>query len=148
VQGELQISAREAETYTYRHDDNGFTWEQVNAPAHGPGFDVIKERFRSLNWPWQSPDLAPTEIVCSILKRALIGWRFNSQRVFFDAIEIAWWEIDQRALDHLVSSFRARCKVCLKLGGANLNGHWMEVHLLHHANDPATIPPEPDSVDE
>jgi hypothetical protein len=114
------------------HGMRSFVWQQDNAPAHGPPKEVIAERFLCLDWPPHSPDLSPIEMVWAIIKRMLAGRWFAGPDQLYEAIEQAWRSIDQSVIDTLLSSFKPRCQICVKYNGACLNGHWGEVHALHH----------------
>jgi hypothetical protein len=64
-----------------------FYWQQDNAPAQGPGREVIAERFQTIPRLPQSPDFCPIEMVSSIIKRRFKGRRFQNQTELFAAIE-------------------------------------------------------------
>jgi hypothetical protein len=116
--------------------EDGCIWQQDNAQAHGPGLEVIMKRFRCLKWPPHNPDLSPIEMIWSLIKRALKGRVFYSPQELHDATIAAWQQIDQRTIDNLVGSFKAKCRICVKYGGACVNGDWREVHHEHHEADP------------
>jgi hypothetical protein len=78
----------------------------------------------------------------AIIKRKLRGLRFPSETELFGAVSTAWDETPQATIDCLLSSFRARLKVCVTHQCFSLNGHWREVHALHPANDPSRIEAE------
>jgi hypothetical protein len=142
-----------AEAHIFYHliqvfGERGFIWQQDNAPAHGPGLREIMTRYLTLRWPPHSPDLSPIEMIWSVIKRKLRGRKFGCIEELFAATVTAWREIDQSVMNNLVGSFKARCRVCVKYGGACLNGHWAEVHAEHHRADPTNVPAEPDSVEE
>jgi hypothetical protein len=127
---------------------DGFIWQQDNAPAHGPAWDVIRHQFEILVWPPHSPDLSPIEMLWAIIKRTLRGRRFASADELFNETVKAWDEIPQSVIDNLCSSFAARCSVCIDIGGKALNGHWRAVHKVHHEMHPEHVPVEPTSVDD
>jgi hypothetical protein len=72
----------------------------------------------------------------AIVKRKLKGRRFADGDELFAAMSQAWGETSQEEIDHLCSSFNARCQVCIKHQGQSLNRHWHEVHAIHHAPGP------------
>jgi hypothetical protein len=76
------------------------------------------------------------------------GRRFRDADELFEAAAREWREIPQEDIDTLLSSFPGRCQICFNYEGVSLTGHWREVHKLHHAANPATVPAEPDHVDE
>jgi hypothetical protein len=91
-------------------------------------------------WPVHSPDLSSIEMVWSIIKRNLRGRRFANADGLFIAVEQALARIPHPEIDDLVSSFPARCQVCVNWNVAALNGHWNEVHMLRHQSDPENAP--------
>jgi hypothetical protein len=146
--GQLLRDAAIFPSLTQVFGERGFIWQQDNAPAHGPVLREIMKHYLWLKWPAHSPDLSPMEMIWSIIKRKLRGMRFNTIQELFDAAVAAWRGIGQDVIDNLLGSFRARCVVCLRHGGACLNGHWGEVHAEHHKNDPKRVPSTPDFVEE
>jgi transposase len=116
-----------------RFGPRGFIWQQDNAPPHRPIRLEIGRRFQILDWPPYSPDLSPIEHMWAIIKKKLTGRRFSNPNELFASTVQAWREIPQEQIDRLCSSFKARCQVCLNHRGQSLNGHWSEVHRLHHS---------------
>jgi hypothetical protein len=125
-----------------------FWWQQDNAPAHRPSLRQLLRSYLVVNWPARSPDLSPIEMMWAIVKRRLRGRRFRNADELFAAIKAEWEAIPQATIDNLCSSFKARCQVCKNLGGECLNGHWKEVHRLHHSVDPDNTPEEVEFLDE
>jgi transposase len=82
--------------------------------------------------PEHSQDLSPIEMIWTIIKCRLKGRRFNNEIELFTAIQAEWDLLVQRTIDNLLSSFRARCQICVAHNGESLKGHWREVHALHH----------------
>jgi hypothetical protein len=124
-----------------RFGPKGFIWQQDNAPPHQPCHKVIEERgFFILDWPPHSPDLSPIEMIWSLLKRRLKGRIFKNIEEMFQEIKLEWNSIPQNVIDSLVSSFKARCLVCINHLGGSLNGHWKEVHALHCSFAPLSVP--------
>jgi hypothetical protein len=80
----------------------GFHWQQENAPAHGPGGEVIREWFNMVNWPPDRQDLSPIEMIWSIIKRKLKGKRYKCDYDLFAVIEEVWYEIPQNEIEQLV----------------------------------------------
>jgi hypothetical protein len=78
----------------------------------------------------------------------LKGRRFQNADELFLAVQEAWDTIPEIEIDKLVGTFRARCQVCVELGGARLNGHWRRVHEIHHVNDPSSVPRRPTFIEE
>jgi hypothetical protein len=71
-------------------------------------------------------------MVWSIIKGQLKEQRFPDADALFSAIVQAWDSIPQEVADNLCGSFPARCKVCVRIGGASFNEYWGVVHELHH----------------
>jgi hypothetical protein len=128
------------------HD--GFYWQQDNAPAHGPAKDhIVAQRLHVMKWPPHSPDLNPIEMVWAIIKRKLRGREFKDEEELFQAAHEEWKKIPGHVIRNLVGSVLARCKVCVAHDGHCLNGHWSEVHRVHHLLDPDNVPLNPTEVD-
>jgi hypothetical protein len=108
---------------------------------------VIRNHFNILSWPAHSAGLSPIELIWAIIKRRLKGRRFNDEIGVFTATQTEWDLLDQRTIDNLLSSFRARCQVCVAHNGESLNGHWRDGHALHHGAAPPEIPAEPDGIE-
>jgi hypothetical protein len=104
---------------------DGVWWQQDDAPVHGPGSDVIRQRFRTLDWPSHSPDLS----------RRRRAEHSKTRMSYSRAISVGRNEIGEDVIDNLFGSFRARCQVCVELERACFNGHWRRVHEVHHADD-------------
>jgi hypothetical protein len=120
------------ETLTARFGQQGFWWQQDNAPPHQPVKREIGQIYKVLNWPPYSPDLSPIEQMWAIIKRRLKGRRFANGDELFDALSREWADIYPEAINNLCSSFKSRCEVCAKHEGASLNGYWPEVRCAHH----------------
>jgi hypothetical protein len=119
-----------------------FWLQQDNTSAYPACADVIRANFHILNWPPHSPGLFPIELVWALIKRKLKILRFANADPFFTAIFQVWDEILQDMIDNLCGSFPARCQVCVELSGSSLNGHWREVHRVHHEPDRENVPSE------
>jgi hypothetical protein len=115
-----------------RFGQDGFWWQQDNAPPHQPVQKELARMYKVLKWPPYSPDLSPIEQLWALIKRKLTGRRFTNAHELFEAMAQAWEEISQEQIDSLCSSFQARCVVCARHNGDSLNGHWTEVHQVHH----------------
>jgi hypothetical protein len=86
-------------------------------------------------------------MIWAIIKRRPKGRRFNNETELFTGIQAEWDLLDQRTIDNLLSSFRARCQVCVAHNGESPNGHWCNVHAFHHGAGPLEIPAEPDGIE-
>jgi hypothetical protein len=107
-----------------------------NAKCHTA--KAAKEEFNNkqvpllLMWPSRSPDLNPIEQLWSKLKDMLPLENITTQAELDNAIRAAWDSIDLETINNFIGSFPARLQTCIGLGGKCLNGHWREVHQLHH----------------
>jgi hypothetical protein len=78
---------------------------------------VIRQRFAVLNWPPHIPDLSPIEMISAIIKHTLKNQHFITEADLFAALEAEWYSINQGVIDNMLSSFRARCQVCVAHNG-------------------------------
>ena len=108
-----------------------YIWQQDNAPAHRAVTSIIKQYVPEMvDWPPKSPDLSPIEQIWNLLKQKLRGKNFTSEDELFNALSDAWNNLSNEEVHNYWESYWARCKICLEIGGASLNGHWNEVHML------------------
>jgi hypothetical protein len=131
-----------------QYGSRGFWRQQDNAPANAACADVIRANFNILNLPPPRADLSPIEMVWALIKHKLKGLRFANANALFAAIFQAWQEIPQDVIDNLCGNFPARCQVRVELSGISLNGHWREVHRVHHELGRENVPPKPTIADE
>jgi hypothetical protein len=129
---DILTQSRIFETLSNRFSHEGHWWQQDNAPPHQPVRRELAQRLKVLKWPPYSPDLSPIEQMWAAIKRKLKGRKFRNEDELFQAIAQAWADIPQGEIDNLCSSVRARCQFCAQYGGQSLNGHWTEVHRVHH----------------
>jgi hypothetical protein len=109
-----------------------YLFQQDNAPAHCVHSDVLSNFVNLLDWPPHSPDLSPIEQIWAYLKKKLKGKNFQTADQLFAALSQEWQRIPDAKISKYYTAFRARCTVCAAHGGESLNGHWKEVHALHH----------------
>jgi hypothetical protein len=109
---------------------------------------VTGATFNILNWPAHHPDLSLIEMVWALIKRCLRNLRFANAGALFAAIFQVWEEIPQDVIDNLCQSFAARCQVWVERRGNSLNGHWREVHRVHHKPDRESVHPEAPIADQ
>jgi hypothetical protein len=83
-------------------------------------------------WPALSPDLNVIEMLWDNLDGRIRGEHYDDDKRLFADLELLWNWITPHEIMALTSSFRARCEVVIRIGGESLNGHWNEVHALHH----------------
>jgi hypothetical protein len=109
-----------------------YVFQQDNATPHTSVKDIIGQYARLIDWPAKSPDLSPIEQIWAYLKHMIRGTAFTSAEALFQALVKAWQEMPNEIVCHCYESFHARCEICRRYGGQSLNGHWKEVHNLHH----------------
>jgi hypothetical protein len=93
-------------------------YQQDNAPAHKKrevtAF-LAAQRFETLNWPPQSPDLSPIEWVWNQIKmkmKALVP-RPRTPSQIKEAIHNIWLELDDNSRKKTCATFRSRLKECI-----------------------------------
>jgi hypothetical protein len=124
-----------------RFGDKQWYWQMDNAPPHRPLFEVFRDQgYNIIDWPPFSPDLNPIEMMWSIVTHRLRGQEFTNANDLFNAVQQIWLEIPIATVNSLVTSFRARLEVCIRINGECLNGHWKEVHEIHCTNYPHQCP--------
>jgi transposase-like protein len=106
----------------------GYLFQQDNASPHLKYKDLLANWMHLLEWPARSPDLSPIEQIWAHLKVQLRQKSFTNQKDLFEALQREWNQMSPDMVDNFYSSFRARCAICRKYGGASLNRHWNEVH--------------------
>lgn len=77
--------------------------------------DVIND------WPPNSPDLNPIEILWAILKKRVSFDNPKTQQELIASIKKSWSEIPQSLIDKLCSSFEGRLRVCLENDGDSIS---------------------------
>ena len=111
-----------------------FVFQQDNAPPHSSKYTqqhLLNHLPSVLKWPARSPDLSPIEQLWDYLKERIKGEKFNSEDQLFQRLEREWSNIPNEIIHNCYSSFKARCIICERLNGENLNGHWNEVKKEH-----------------
>jgi hypothetical protein len=109
------------------YGEGKFVFQQDNASPHSAVRVDLEQLMPILDWPPRCPDLSPIEQIWAYLKRKIRGKTFSSDEELFAELQRLWNEIPDSLINKLISSFRARCIVCARHGGASLNGHWAEV---------------------
>lgn len=116
VRNNVQKSARKL------HLGRRFVFQQDNDPKHTS--KIAKEYFKKskinvLDWPPQSPDLNPIEILWSILEAKIPKHQRRNKTEFFVALKEAWESIDIDTTSKLVRSLPRRLAAVRKnKGGA------------------------------
>lgn len=104
-------------------DLQGGIFMQDGAPAHTAASTLrylARKGVTLLLWSARSPDLNPIETLWAIVQRSvsLRGPRDRDELIKFVVDE--WEKIPQSTIDALVTSYEARCKECVRRGGATV----------------------------
>lgn len=70
-----------------------------------------------MDWPSQSPDLNPIEILWSILDKRCRDRRPNNEVELFQILQDAWRALPVSLLDDLVTSMPRRCQAVIDAEG-------------------------------
>ena len=65
------------------------------------------------------------------IKSRIAGVKFTTADQLFARLQTEWNNVPNEVIHNCYSSFLARCQVCVRIQGQNLNGHWGEVKKLH-----------------
>jgi transposase len=83
-----------------------------------------------VDWPANSPDLNPIELLWAVLKAAVQKFRPETLDDLKVVLQAAWDSISQDTIDRLVASFPARLKLCEAVGGQSIsNDLWRMANL-------------------
>jgi hypothetical protein len=93
---------------TYHTSQRAIEWIEGNC-------DAISD------WPSNSPDLSPVELLCSILKASVQIAMCNNIAELKSAINIAWDSISQTIIDKLCKSFAKRLQACFDNDGKSIS---------------------------
>jgi hypothetical protein len=118
--------------------DVNFKFQQDGASPHRAAIQDLEEMGIVLikDWPAKSCDLSTIEQCWTPLKAPLKGKSFRDADELFDELSHSWDEISPEFIRNTYESFPARLQVCIDLSGLSLNGHWADVHRIHHRNEP------------
>jgi hypothetical protein len=128
-----------------KHGQLQWIFQQDGAPCHTSAAaiewlehecDVIPD------WPANSPDLSPIELLWAIMKR--IVWKLRATTIpdLKRALQVAWDLIPQSTIDALCLSFQSRLEICLDQGGdsiSNLLGQDGEKDAMRQFTENAQI---------
>ena len=72
------------------------------------------------NWPPNSPDLNPIELLWGIIKKILRKKAISTIDEFRSMINEIWENIPLSTINKLVNSFKERVRMCLQIGGDSI----------------------------
>jgi transposase len=73
------------------------------------------------NWPANSPDLSPIELLWAVLKRALRRYHPETIAELEESLRSAWDKIGQDIIDRLCDTFPARLRCCIEKNGESIS---------------------------
>jgi transposase len=103
-------------------------FQQDNAPPH-KGKKVMewlkKQKFQTLNWPPQSPDLSPIEMIWNVMKMKLKGLnpRPRTKDAMVEAFCEIWLGMDDNLRENICDKFREKLKKCVEADGNVIHNH-------------------------
>jgi transposase len=103
-----------------------FNWifQQDGAPCHtaATSIDWLEGNCDVIiDWPANSPDLSPIELLWAILKKIVSALAPQSIEELKQILIQAWDSIDQSTIDRLCMSFRTRLETCLAKNGESIS---------------------------
>lgn len=111
----------------------GFTFQHDNDPKHTSKLCTNYLRLKEdegvlqvLDWPAQSPDINPIELLWDELKRQAKKTIQTNEKAMFDHVKVVWNNIQIETLQKLVERMPRICEAVIKAGG----GHFNEKTLL------------------
>lgn len=111
----------------------GFTFQQDNDPKHTSllcrNYLESKENegvLQFMEWPPQSPDINPIELLWDELDRQVRTMRPTSKSHMWECLKRAWYSLDVKKLQKLVERLPRICQAIIKARG----GHFDEKRLI------------------
>jgi transposase len=106
------------------HGEYQWIFQQDGAPCHTKQevVDWLEESVDLIvDWPANSPDLNPIELLWAVLKSAVRKFRPQTIEALKAVLQAAWNCISQRTIDLLTDSFPARLQACLDADGRSIS---------------------------
>jgi hypothetical protein len=109
-----------------------FEWifQRDGAPCHTSEISMewLEENCDLIvDWPANSPDLSPIELLWAILKRIVYSFAPKTLAELKQVLAHAWDSIDQSTIDKLCTTFRARLQRCLERDGESISN---DLHMI------------------
>ena len=106
----------------FEASEHELVFQQDNAPCHTARrvLEFMENRgMRTLDWPAQSPDLSPIEVLWNVLKERLKvrNPRPRTRPSIIIAIKEIWLELEDHIREKLCMGFRDRMRECIKNKG-------------------------------
>jgi hypothetical protein len=128
-----------------KYGKNNWIFQQDDASCHtsAAAYAWLRERCRVIDdWPANSPDLSPIEMLWAIMKR--IVWKLKPKTIhdLKTALQAAWDLIRMSTINGLCRGFQARLEPCLEQEGysiSNLLGRLGEIKAMREFTQNATM---------
>ena len=106
----------------YGMDENELIFQHDNDPKHTAKVVVEwlkKQKFLTMIWPPQSPDLNPIENLWALLKRRLGDFETapKGMNELFERVGKVWYEITMEECQKVIDSMPKRCQAVIKAKG-------------------------------
>jgi transposase len=112
------------------HGPFGWIFQQDGAPSHTSqvALDWLEESVDVIvDWPANSPDLSPIELLWAILKKLVRRMKPQTIEEVKGALLAAWSMIPQATIDGLCRGFQARLDLCLANRGESISNQLWQV---------------------